>query len=63
MDIGDCGVCSEWASGTRFASGNRRRDGTTPMDNFVCFRCQEEARVLREVRAPCDRQEQRGKAA
>jgi len=49
MDIGECGVCGLWASGTRFPSGNRRPDGTTPMDNFVCFRCQEEARQLREV--------------
>jgi hypothetical protein len=44
MDIGECGVCGLWASGTRLPSGNRRRDRTIPMDNFVCFRCQEEAR-------------------
>ncbi len=44
MDIGECGVCGQWASGTRLPSGNRRYDGTTPMDNFVCFQCQEEAR-------------------
>jgi hypothetical protein len=36
---------------------------TTPMDNFVCFRCQQEARILREVGAACDRQERRRKAA
>jgi hypothetical protein len=27
----------------------RRADGTTPCDNFVCFRCQKEAEDLREV--------------
>ncbi len=48
MDIGECGVCGEWRSGTRFASGNRRPDGTTPCDNFVCFRCQQEARDERK---------------
>jgi len=63
MDIVECGVCERWAAGRRFPSGNRRRDETTPMDNFICFRCQEEARVLREVRAACDRQERRRKAA
>jgi len=31
-------------------SGNRRQDGTTRMDNFVCYPCQEEARIMREVR-------------
>jgi hypothetical protein len=49
MAIGECGVCGRWWSGTSFPSGNKRADGTTPMDNFVCFRCQEEARQLREV--------------
>jgi hypothetical protein len=43
MDIGECGVCGRWAAGLRFPSGNRRPDGTTPMDNFICYRCQEEA--------------------
>lgn len=61
-DIGECGVCGQWASGTRLPSGNRRHDGTTPMDNFVCFRCQEEARVLRGVSAACDRQQPRPNA-
>jgi len=63
MDIGECGVCGVWASGTRLPSGNRRQDGTTPMDNFVCCRCQEEVRQLREVSEACDRQAKRRKAA
>jgi len=49
MTIGECGVCGEWSSGTSFPSGSKRPDGTTPMDNFVCFRCQQEARELREM--------------
>jgi hypothetical protein len=49
MDIGECGVCSLWASGTRLQSGSRRPNGTTPMDNFVCFHCQEESRQLHEM--------------
>ena len=49
MTIGECGVCGEWRSGIRLASGNRRPDGTTPCDNFVCFRCQKEAEDFREV--------------
>jgi len=61
MDIGECGVCGRWASGTRFPSGNRRRDGTTPMDNFVCFQCEEEARSVREVGAVRDQYERRRK--
>jgi hypothetical protein len=48
MDIGECGVCGLWASGTRLPSGNRRGDGTTPMDNFVCYRCRE-ARARQRV--------------
>jgi len=63
MDIGECGVCGQWASGTRLPSGNRRPDGTTPMDNFVCYRYQEEAHVFREVGAACDRQGRRRRAA
>jgi len=49
MSIGECGLCGRWSSGTSFPSGNKRPDGTIPMDNFVCFRCQEEARALQEV--------------
>ena len=47
----ECGVCCLWTSqGDWFSSGNRdRRTGETPMDNFICFRCQEEVRQLREV--------------
>ena len=63
MAIGECGVCGGWCAGTSFPSGNKRPDGTTPMDNFVCFRCQERVRVSREVRVACDRRERRRKAA
>lgn len=49
MTIGECGVCGRWSSGRSFPSGQKRPDGTTPMDNFVCFRCQEEAAALRDV--------------
>jgi hypothetical protein len=63
MAIGECGVCGRWCSGTSVTSGNKRRDGITPMDNFVCFRCQEEARDLREVAAGCERQGRSRKAA
>jgi hypothetical protein len=63
MASGECGVCGCWSSGTSFPSGNKRSDGTTPMDNFVCFRCQEEARLLREVRVACERQVWRRKPA
>jgi hypothetical protein len=54
MDIGECGVCGQWSSGTRLASGNRRSDGSTPMDNFVCFRCQKEEEDLRVVSRAVD---------
>jgi hypothetical protein len=47
--IGECGVCGEWRSGDPLPSGNKRKDGTTPCDNFVCWRCQQEARELGEV--------------
>jgi hypothetical protein len=49
MAIGECGVCGRWSSGTSLPSSNKRPDGTTPMDNFVCYRCQEQARVFGEV--------------
>jgi len=49
MAIGECGVCGEWRSGNAFPSGNKRTDGTTPHDNFVCWRCQQEARELQTM--------------
>ena len=59
MAIGECGVCGEWWSGSAMPSGNKRPDGSTPFDNFVCFRCQEEARRLetldRAVNRHCER--------
>ena len=63
MAIGECGVCGRWSSGTSFPSGNKRPDGTTPMDNFVCFRCQGEARQLREVDRSVDEYWKRRKCA
>jgi hypothetical protein len=46
----ECGVCGRWTSqGSAVESENKRKDGTTPMDNYVCWGCQREARNLREV--------------
>jgi hypothetical protein len=53
--IGECGVCGRWRSGDALPSGNNRPDGTTPCDNFVCWRCQQEARDLREVNRALNR--------
>ena len=47
--IGECGVCGNWGQGDALPSGDTRSDGTTPHDNFVCWRCQREARELREI--------------
>ena len=63
MAIGECGVCGAWWSGSSLPSGNKRADGTTPLDNFVCFRCQEEARQQRDVDRPVNRQQRRRRAA
>jgi hypothetical protein len=43
-----CGLCARWtADGDNVPSGNKdRKIGITPMDNFVCRRCQKEARGL-----------------
>jgi hypothetical protein len=43
-----CGLCARWtADGEDVPSGNRDpKTGTTPIDNFVCHRCQKEARAL-----------------
>ena len=64
-EVRQCGACGRWtAQGDLLPSGNRNvRTGETPMDNFVCDRCQQEARVLREVAVACERQAQRRKAA
>lgn len=53
--FGECGVCGQWASGRRLPSGNRGPGGITPLDNFVCFRCQKEAEDLRVVDRALDR--------
>jgi hypothetical protein len=37
------------AGGDLFPSGNKRQDGTTPYENFVCARCQRDVRELREI--------------
>jgi hypothetical protein len=59
-EVRECGVCGRWtARGDPFPSGNRNaRTRETPMDNFICSLCQEDARMLREVGAACDRQQQ-----
>jgi hypothetical protein len=49
MTIGECGVCGRWWSGSALLSGNKRPDGTTPCDNFVCWRCQQKARERRQM--------------
>jgi hypothetical protein len=58
-EIRECGVCGGWTSeGDSFPSSNRDpRTGQTPMDNFICDRCQREARMLREINGACDRRE------
>ena len=57
--IGECGVCGIWRQGNALPSGNRCDDGTTPHDNFVCWRCQGEARKLREMNRPLNQYEER----
>jgi hypothetical protein len=61
----ECGVCCRWTQrGSWFESGQRNPyTEETPCGNFICDRCQREARVLREVEAACDRQERRLKVA
>ena len=46
QEIKQCGVCARWTrDGNDFPSGNRNpQTGETPYDNFVCRRCQREAR-------------------
>ena len=63
--IRECGACGRWtAQGDPFPSGSRNaRTRETPMDNFICDRCQQEACSLREVAAACDRHQERRKVA
>ena len=54
-----CGVCGRWtAHGEHLPSGNRN-SGTreTPCDNFVCDRCEREAREMREALAAWERKQ------
>ena len=55
-EVRQCGCCGRWTcDGDAVPSGNRDpRTGQTPMDNFICDRCQEDARVLREASLTCD---------
>jgi hypothetical protein len=62
-EISQCGVCLEYRRGSRFPSSERKKNGDTEYGNFVCDRYQQEARMLREVGAACDRQQRRRKAA
>ncbi len=57
--ISECDVCGSWREGSLLPSGNKRSDGTTPCDNFVCNRCQDEARELHTLEKACDRWEER----
>jgi len=49
MESGQCGACGSRHLGDLFPSGNKREDGTTPHDNFVCLLCQREACIRCEV--------------
>jgi hypothetical protein len=44
--IQQCGLCARWTrNGNNVPSGNRDPEtGITPMDNFVCWHCQQERR-------------------
>ena len=44
--IQQCGLCARWThEREHIPSGNRDPEtGITPMDNFVCWRCEREAR-------------------
>jgi hypothetical protein len=55
--IGDCGVCGRrTADGEWLESGPRdRRSKRTPRDNFICRRCQREAREASLLGAALDR--------
>jgi hypothetical protein len=50
-EIRECGACGRWtAQGDPFPSGNRNaRTRETPMDNFICDRCQEGAKISRHA--------------
>ena len=49
MEFVECAVCGSGHLGNLFPSGNKREDGTTPHDNFVCLLCQREACIRCEV--------------
>jgi hypothetical protein len=48
QEIKQCGLCARWTDqGDDVPSGNRDpRTGETAYDNFVCRRCQREARGM-----------------
>jgi hypothetical protein len=50
-EIKQCGLCARWTrEGDDVPSGNRdARTGETPYDNFVCWRCQREARGIKLI--------------
>lgn len=52
-----CGLCAEWTErGEHLPSGNwNPRTRQTPLDNFVCSKCQREKRDLASVNPACDR--------
>jgi C4-type Zn-finger protein len=59
----ECGVCGRWTErGSWFESGQRNPfTGEIPWGNFICERCQHEARVLREVGSAWQREVRRRK--
>jgi hypothetical protein len=54
MEVGECGVCGSWRRGDLFPSENKREDGTTTDENFVCARCQRDVREWREIERAID---------
>ena len=58
-EVKQCTVCDRWTSdGEGFTSGVRNpRTGETPCDNWICRRCQVEARNARLVREALDAHE------
>jgi hypothetical protein len=60
VEVGECGVCGNWARGDYFVSGIRDlRTGETPCDNFVCWNCQREAEDVAIIDAALNQREKR----
>jgi hypothetical protein len=59
MEVRECGVCGSWRRGDLLPSENKREDGTTPYENFVCARCQRDVREWREIERALDERRRR----